>query len=94
MKDIILASLNFVILFLRLLLPGGVRKVAAENLVLRKQLINMSRGMKRSPKLTTSDRVKQKQQRLFLVSFFDKGQHAWLENLKKRPRDRRTANNC
>ena len=57
MKGIIIAVLNFIILFIRLLLPGGIRTVAAENLALRKQLIYFSRGMKRSPKLKTSDRI-------------------------------------
>jgi len=37
--------------------PGGIKAVAAENLVLRQQLIIMSRQYKRSPKLTASDRI-------------------------------------
>jgi transposase InsO family protein len=57
MLDIILMIPNFLILFFRLLLPGGARKIAAENLTLRKELMTLSRGMKRSPKLTTSDRI-------------------------------------
>lgn len=57
MLDIILIIPNFLILCLRLLLPGGLRKIAAENVALRKQLMTMSRGMKRPPKLVTSDRI-------------------------------------
>jgi len=57
MLDIILMIPNFILLFLRLLLPGGLNKIASENMALRKQLIAMSRGVKRSPKLTTSDRI-------------------------------------
>jgi putative transposase len=48
---------SFIILCLRLLLPGGVRRIAAENLALRKQLITVSHHCKRSPKLTAIDRV-------------------------------------
>ncbi len=57
MLDIILIIPNFLVLCLRILLPGGTRKIAAENVALRKQLITMSRGCKRSPKLVTSDRI-------------------------------------
>lgn len=57
MLDINLIIPNFLILYLRLLLPGGTRKIAAENVALRKQLMTMTRGMKRSPKLQTSDRI-------------------------------------
>jgi len=32
--------------------PGGVKAIAAENIVLRQQLITLSRRYKRSPKLT------------------------------------------
>jgi len=38
--------------------PGGVKAIAAENIVLRQQLITLSRRYKRSPKLTASDRNK------------------------------------
>ena len=38
-------------------MPGGVRRIAAENLALRKQLITVSRHYKRSPKLTATDRL-------------------------------------
>ena len=49
--------INFIILSIRLLLPGGLQKIASENIALRKQLTVMSRGVKRSPKLTTSERI-------------------------------------
>ena len=55
MLDIILMFINFITLFIRLLLLGGGQKVASDNIVLCKQLITMARGVKRSPKLTTSD---------------------------------------
>ena len=40
-----------------LLRPGGAKAIAAENIALRQQLISLSRQNKRSPKLTTSDRI-------------------------------------
>ena len=57
MLDIILMVPNFILLCIRLLLPGGLHKIASENMALRKQLIALSRGIKRSPKLTTCDRI-------------------------------------
>ena len=44
--------IRVVILILR---PGGVKAIAAENMVLRQQLISLSRQHKRSPKLNTLD---------------------------------------
>ena len=46
--------IRVVILILR---PGGVKAIAAENRVLRQQLISLSRQHKRSPKLNTLDRI-------------------------------------
>ncbi len=57
MLDIILILPNFLMLCLGLLLPRGACKIAAENIALRKQLMTISRGMMRSPKLVTSDRI-------------------------------------
>src|SRR5580658_314029 len=37
--------------------PGGVKAMAAENILLRQQLITLSRNQKRSPKLTISVRL-------------------------------------
>ena len=42
------------ITFLR---PSGVKSVAAENLMLRQQLIVIGRARKRSPRLTQTDRT-------------------------------------
>jgi len=48
---------SFIIICLRALSPNGVRSIAAENLTLRKQLIVLGRHQKRSPKLSTLDRI-------------------------------------
>jgi putative transposase len=37
--------------------PGGVKALAAENLLLRQQLVTIRRNCKRSPKIETSDRI-------------------------------------
>ncbi len=42
---------------MKILRPGGVKAIAAENLALKQQLITMARHQKRSPKLKTSDRI-------------------------------------
>jgi len=49
--------LSFISIWLRLLRPGGMRAVAAENIALRKQLIALSRHQKRAPKLTAFDKI-------------------------------------
>ena len=48
--------LNTFWVLIKILIFGGMRKVAAENIMLRQQLIVMARKQKRSPKLHTSDR--------------------------------------
>ena len=56
MKLIALIS-NYIVLCLRLLSRGGVRAVAAENMVLRQQLITLSRNQKRAPRLTFFEKI-------------------------------------
>ena len=56
MKLIALLS-SYIVLWLRLLSPGGVRAIAAENIALRQQLITLSRGKKRAPRLTFFDKI-------------------------------------
>ena len=56
MKLLALTS-SYIILLLKLLSPGGVRGIAAENIVLRQQLITMSRRQQRAPKLTFFDKI-------------------------------------
>ena len=56
MKLIALLS-SYIVLWLRLLSPGGVRAIAAENIALRQQLITLSRRKKRTPRLTFFDKI-------------------------------------
>ena len=48
--------IHFFVTFFRLLRPGGVKAIMAENIAMRQQLITLSRGRERAPTLTTSDR--------------------------------------
>ena len=56
MKDVFLLVLHFVTLLVRLLHPGGMKAVAARNLVLKKQLLVIQRSRLKAPNLTTIDR--------------------------------------
>ena len=49
--------IHFVVTLIKLSKPGGVKVLIAENYAMRQQLIVMTRGKKRSPPLTTSDRI-------------------------------------
>ena len=57
MWNLLVFIFSFVIVCLRLLRPGGARTIAAENIALRKQLITLTRHKKRSPNLSTLDRI-------------------------------------
>ena len=48
---------SYLVTWLRLLPSGGVRAIAAENIVLRQQLITLSRNRKRAPRLTFFDKI-------------------------------------
>lgn len=48
---------SFISTLIRLVRPGGVRAIAAENMLLRQQLIVLRRHRKRAPKLTKWDRI-------------------------------------
>src|SRR4029077_15921318 len=47
----------FITAVIKLSRPGGVKAMAAENMLLRQQLITLSRNQKRSPRLTMSIRL-------------------------------------
>lgn len=53
--------LSFVVVLattlMRLLTPGGVKGLAAENVALRQQLLMLNRGRRRAPDLSLSDRI-------------------------------------
>jgi len=53
----LLFIINFTIVLLRLMIPGGARKIAAENMALRQQLTSMARHQKRAPKQSSHTRI-------------------------------------
>jgi transposase InsO family protein len=57
MRDISQLLYHLAVCIIMLLRPGGLKSVAAENLILRQQLIVISRTRKRSPRLTQTDRT-------------------------------------
>ena len=56
MKNILLFILHMLLASLRSLQPGGIRKIAAENILLRQQLLVVRRQQKRAAKLSVLDR--------------------------------------
>jgi putative transposase len=57
MMKIIVLVLSYVAVWLKLLKPGGFRALVAENILLRQQLIALSRQQKRAPRLTFFDKL-------------------------------------
>ena len=56
MKDIVLIVIHLAVTAGKLLGPGGVRALVAENLVLKQQLIVLRRPRRRAPNLMVWDR--------------------------------------
>jgi len=56
MLEIIELLIHFVITFIKLLKPGGVKVVMTETIVMKQQLIVLNRHRKRAPPLATNDR--------------------------------------
>jgi hypothetical protein len=56
MKDILLLAIHLISLLVRLLRPGGLKSVAAENLLIKQQLLIIRRPKTKAPNLRTSDR--------------------------------------
>ena len=57
MKDALLLLTYLLAKLARLLRPGGARAIAAENLLMRQQLVMIQRSRHRAPNLTTHDRI-------------------------------------
>jgi putative transposase len=57
MMKLIAFILSYMAVWLRLLAPGGVRAIASENVLLRKQLLTMARHRKRAPRLTFFEKM-------------------------------------
>src|SRR3984893_3129273 len=57
MRDLLLLAIHLLVTLAKFLGPGGVRRVAAESLLLRHQLLISNRSRQRAPKLTMLDRL-------------------------------------
>jgi putative transposase len=57
MRHLVVLFIHFLATLARLLGPGGVRSIVAESLILKHQLLIVTRSRQRSPDLSTSDRI-------------------------------------
>jgi putative transposase len=57
MSNLVILFIHFLATLARLLGPGGVRSIVAESLILKHQLLIVTRSRQRSPNLCTSDRI-------------------------------------
>ena len=57
MRHLVVLFIHFLATLARLLGPGGVRSIVAESLILKHQLLIVTRSRQRSPNLCTSDRI-------------------------------------
>jgi hypothetical protein len=57
MRDLVILFIHLIATFARLLGPGGLRSVVAEWVLVKQQLLILSRSRHRSPNLLTSDRL-------------------------------------
>jgi hypothetical protein len=57
MSNLVILFIHFIATLARLLGPGGVRSIVAESLILKHQLLIVTRSRQRSPNLCTSDRI-------------------------------------
>src|SRR6478736_278547 len=57
MSNLVVLFIHFLATLFRLLRPGGVRSIVAESLILKHQLLIVTRSRQRSPNLCTSDRI-------------------------------------
>jgi putative transposase len=57
MRDLLLLVIHLLVTLAKFLGPGGVRRVAAESLLLKHQLLISNRSRQRAPNLTMLDRL-------------------------------------
>ncbi len=56
MREYFYLIFHIILTLMKLCKPGGVKAVMAENIAIRHQLITLTRGRERAPKMTTFDR--------------------------------------
>ena len=57
MRDLLILVIHLLVTLVKLLRPGGARRVAAESLLLKHQLLISNRSRRRAPNLTMIDRL-------------------------------------
>ena len=57
MRDFLILLVHLMVTLARLAGPGGLRSVVAESVLVRHQLLVLSRGRKRAPNLRAADRI-------------------------------------
>jgi hypothetical protein len=57
MRDLLILAIHLLVTLAKLLRPGGARRVAAESLLLKHQLLISNRSRRRAPNLTMIDRL-------------------------------------
>src|SRR6516165_3442745 len=57
MRDLLILAIHLLVTLVKLLRPGGARRVAAESLLLKHQLLISNRSRRRAPNLTMIDRL-------------------------------------
>lgn len=57
MRDFLILFIHLIITVVRLGLPGGLRSVVAESVLVRHQLRILNRSHKRAPNLRTTERI-------------------------------------
>ena len=57
MREVVILFLHLVVTIIRLTVPGGLRSVVAESMLVKHQLLILSRGRKRAPNLCAADRI-------------------------------------
>ena len=56
MRSVILLTVHILVVLAKMLRPGGIKAVIAENLLLKHQLNVLGRSRRKAPNLKTSDR--------------------------------------
>ena len=57
MRDVVILFIHLIVTVVRLALPGGLRSVVAESVLLRHQLHILNRSRKRAPNLRAAERI-------------------------------------
>ena len=57
MRDFVILYVHLIVTVVRLALPGGLRSVVAESVLVKHQLLILNRSRKRAPNLRATERI-------------------------------------